>query len=102
MFDNDYKLKSGERGIIVSIQCPKLESHSNEEKVSTSIDELKDLINTLEIEYLEHFVQNRPQVEAGSIIGTGKLKEIAEFAKESEATLLIFDLELTAGQIQKR
>lgn len=101
MFDNDYKLKSGEKGIIVSIQCQKLESHSNEEKVNTSINELKDLINTLEIEYLEHFVQNRPQVEAGSIIGTGKLKEIAEFAKEKEATLLIFDLELTAGQIQK-
>jgi GTPase len=101
MFDNDYKLRSGEKGIIVSVNCPKLESHSNEKKVSTSIEELKDLINTLEIEYLADFVQKKSQIEAGSIVGTGKLKEIAEFAKEQKATLLVFDLELTAGQIQK-
>lgn len=101
MFDNDYKLRSGEKGIIVSVNCPKLESHSTESKVSTSIEELKDLINTLEIEYLGDFVQKKPQIEAGSIVGTGKLKEVAEFAEEHSATLLIFDLELTAGQIQK-
>ena len=59
MFDNDYKLQSGEKGVIVSVHCAKLESHSTHEKVDTSINELKDLMRTLDIEYKNSFVQNK-------------------------------------------
>ena len=58
-------------------------------------------MTTLDMTVKSEFIQTKNQIEPGTIIGTGKLKEITEFAKENKVNLLVFDLELTAGQIQK-
>ena len=101
MFDQDYQIQQKDKVVLVSVTCPTLEKLNTPSKSQTSIDELKDLINTLNLEYTGDFIQNRNQLDAGSIVGTGKLGEIKDFAKENKANLLIFDLELTAGQIRK-
>ncbi len=101
MFDQDYQIQQKDKVVLVSVTCPTLEKLNTPSKSQTSIEELKDLINTLNLEYTGDFIQNRNQLDAGSIVGTGKLEEIKDFAKENKANLLIFDLELTAGQIRK-
>ncbi|MAW08021.1 MAG: GTPase HflX [Halobacteriovoraceae bacterium] len=101
VFDNDYKLIPKENCILVSVQCNKLTTHSTQEKVQESINELNELMTTLDMTVKSEFIQTKNQIEPGTIIGTGKLKEITEFAKENKVNLLVFDLELTAGQIQK-
>ena len=101
MFDHDYKIQSKEKAILVSVTCSTLKFLNTPEKSQTSINELKDLIKTLDLDHAGEFIQNRSHLDPGSIVGTGKLNEIKTFAKENDAKLLIFDLELTAGQIRK-
>ena len=101
MFDQDYKIQQKDKVVLVSVTCPTLEKLNTPAKSQNSISELKDLITTLNLEYTGDFIQNRSQIDAGSIVGTGKLEEVKEFAKNHKANLLIFDLELTAGQIRK-
>jgi len=101
MFDQDYQIQQKEKVVLVSVTCPTLEKLNTPSKSQTSINELKDLINTLNLEYTGEFIQNRNHLDPGSIVGTGKLEEVKEFAKNNKASLLIFDLELTAGQIRK-
>ena len=101
MFDQDYKIQQKDKVVLVSVTCPTLEKLNTPAKSQNSINELKDLITTLNLEYTGDFIQNRNQLDAGSIVGTGKLEEVKEFAKNHKANLLIFDLELTAGQIRK-
>ena len=101
MFDQEYRIGHKEKGLIVSVTCPTLKTHETPERTQTSIEEMQDLMSTLGIEYTESFTQNRAHLDPGTIIGPGKLEEIANFAKENKVTLLIFDLELTAGQLRK-
>ena len=45
-------------------------------------------------------MQQRAKATAGTILGTGKLQEIAEEAKRNHCETLIFDFELTASQVR--
>jgi GTPase len=101
MFDQDYQIQKKDKVVLVSVTCPTLDKLNTSSKSQTSINELKDLINTLDLEYAGDFIQNRNHLDAGSIVGTGKLEEVKQFAKNNDVSLLIFDLELTAGQIRK-
>ncbi len=101
MFDQDYKIQQKDKVVLVSVTCSTLEELNTSHKSQTSINELKDLIKTLELESTGEFIQSRNQLDPGSIVGTGKLEEIKNYAKDKFANLLIFDLELTAGQIRK-
>ena len=76
MFDQDYQIQQKDKVVLVSVTCPTLEKLNTSSKSQTSIDELKDLIKTLNLEYSGEFIQNRNQLDAGSIVGTGKLKEV--------------------------
>ena len=101
MLEHDYNIFSKDQAVLISTVCQNLESHNTVEKTTTSINELKDLITTLNVSHKETFIQNRQQLDPGTIIGSGKLIEIAEYIKENKISLIIFDLELTAGQIKK-
>ena len=101
MFDHDYQIQTKEKVVLVSVTCPNFEILSTPEKSQTSINELKDLIRTLDLDFAGEFIQNKSHLDPGSIVGTGKLEEIKEYAKDNNVKLLIFDLELTAGQIRK-
>jgi len=101
MFDQDYQIQQKDNVVLVSVTCPSLEKLSNQNKSRTSINELKDLIKTLNLNYSGEFIQNRNHLDPGSIVGTGKLEEIKQYSKDNHVNLLIFDLELTAGQIRK-
>ncbi len=96
----DIKLSEESRASLVSIICPKLEGHEDAQKTNSSLDELKELLRTLGISTVERYIQNKKSVEAGTILGKGKLEEIAKLAKESGSDLLVFDVELTASQVR--
>lgn len=73
---------------------------TGEYDVSVSLDELEELAATAGIKTVAHVVQKRPDKDRATCIGAGKLEEIAEFIKNTGATLLIFDHELTATQLR--
>ena len=100
MLDHEFHIPSDSCASVISVICPKLESRRDEKETTRSLDELTELLRTLGIATLDRCVQNRKTLEAGTILGTGKLESIAEMARQKGINLLVFDLELTAGQIK--
>jgi GTPase len=100
MLDNELHISPNERASLVSIVCPKFKEHSNEFETKQSLRELRDLLRTLGVTATDDYIQNKKSVEPATILGKGKLLEIAEQSKKDDVTLLVFDFELTAGQIR--
>ena len=65
-----------------------------------SIAELAELADTAGADVLAQVIQKRPSPEPATVLGDGKIAEIAELAGNLEADLLIFDVELSASQIR--
>ncbi|MFI3247614.1 MAG: GTPase HflX [Rikenellaceae bacterium] len=60
--------------------------------------ELEFLAQTANIECVKTFTQRLPQPLSRIYVGPGKLQEIAEFVKENEVDVVIFDDELSPSQ----
>jgi GTP-binding protein HflX len=65
-----------------------------------SLEELSNLTHTAGGNVVEHFIQMRPRLDPATLIGAGKVKEIAEICREFNIDLIIFDKELSAAQIR--
>lgn len=100
MLDSEYTLTPDGKACLVSIVCPKFAEHSTEEETTRSLEELRELMRTLGMQAGSEFIQNKKTIDPATILGSGKLEEIAEAAREEEATILAFDFELTASQIR--
>ncbi|WP_040195470.1 GTPase HflX [Candidatus Soleaferrea massiliensis] len=68
--------------------------------VEASLDELEELARTAGAEVVAKVSQKRPSVDAATVVGGGKLREIADFCRDNNADILIFDHELSATQLR--
>ncbi len=98
MNQDDYKLPLGQKASLVSLVCDKFESHSTILETNNSLRELRELLRTLGIVDGEEYVQNKKQLDPATMLGEGKLEEIADAAREEGSQMLVFDFELTASQ----
>ncbi len=65
-----------------------------------SLTELAALAATAGASVVEQIVQVRPNIEASTLIGSGKLQELTGLVKGLEANVVIFDQELTPTQLR--
>jgi len=100
MLDNEFYISREAKASLVSIICPKFKEHSTEKDTMRSLGELRELMRTLDIETGEEYIQNRKTLDPGTILGSGKIEEIANKAKAEGSSLLVFDCELTSSQIR--
>jgi GTP-binding protein HflX len=73
---------------------------SGEYDTESSLSELEELAKTAGAVTAAQVTQKRPTPDSATFLGEGKIREIAEAAKNLDANLLIFDDELSAGQIR--
>jgi GTP-binding protein HflX len=99
MFEK-FSLPSHINAITVSLVCPSFEGHKTHEQTQHSLSELYELLRTLDIQSVDSVVQAKKKLDAATIIGIGKLKEIKELAELKEAKILVFDVDLTATQVR--
>ena len=85
--------KQSEKAILISADV-------GEYDCEASVDELSELAKTAGAEEIARVIQKRAAYEPATVIGEGKLEELTELCQNLEATLLIFDCELTAAQIR--
>jgi GTPase len=97
---DEFKLPLGQKASLVSIVCEKFEHHSTIIETNNSLKELRELLKTLGIIDGEEYVQNKKQIDPATMLGQGKLEEIALQAKEEGSSLLVFDFELTSSQVR--
>lgn len=82
-----------QRALLVSVDAGEFDAE-------TSLAELEELAGTAGAEVVAKVCQRRPEYDTATLIGSGRLDEIGQFAEENGVDLLIFDHELTASQIR--
>src|SRR6266516_2637853 len=66
-----------------------------------SLEELRRLAETAGAEVLEGMLQRRPRPDAGTFVGKGKARELAERVQQLGADTVVMDDELSPGQLRK-
>ncbi len=95
-----YDVKKHERAFAVTVVSEKFDGHETIQESQRSLLELKELLRTLEVDCIGDATQNKKKIESATILGRGKLEEIANEAKSENADFLVFDFELTASQMR--
>lgn len=96
MLTNPERLRDSERAIIVGLH----RSSDSTNAVDDHLDELEKLIAAAGGEALARVVQERSSPDPATYIGKGKAEEVAHLARSLEASLVVFDDDLTPGQIR--
>jgi GTP-binding protein HflX len=83
-----------ERAVLVGVILPGSTADPRD-----PLGELASLAKTAGAKVVGNVTQKRNRLDSGTYIGSGKAIEIAELAKETEADVVIFDNDLSPGQI---
>jgi len=82
-----------ERAILVGVELPDTDWPINE-----SLDELAQLASTAGVNCVDRVIQRLARPHPGTLLGSGKVQELAELARFHNCDAVIFDLELKPGQ----
>jgi GTP-binding protein HflX len=85
--------RAPERAILVSVEIPEVDWSIDE-----SLDELERLATTAGVACMDRMVQRLQKPHPGMLLGSGKVKELAELVHAHDCDAVIFDLELKPGQ----
>ncbi|MCK5311167.1 MAG: GTPase HflX [Desulfobacteraceae bacterium] len=90
-----YKAAKGkEKALLINVTT------DNPKNAFASLDELKELCKTSKIDVIDTIVQRRKKIDPKFVLGKGKLTDLTIKAIQKYATMLIFDRELSPGQIR--
>ncbi len=70
------------------------------EEAAESIAELKELAISADVVILDTIIQRRPQIDAKTVLGKGKLDELLIRSMRLGADILVFDTELSPAQVR--
>jgi GTPase len=73
-----------ERALVAAVETP-----ANAETIEVELAEFEALAKAAGVQILGRIVQRRDAVDAATLVGSGKAREIAEAAREGGATLLL-------------
>ena len=92
--------RAPERAILVGVSMNFIAStlQDSEWPVEESLDELAQLATTAGIECADRVIQRLQKPHPGTLLGSGKVQEVAELARFHNCDAVIFDIELTPGQ----
>ena len=86
--------KNLERVILAAVELGSKTSYDVEE----SLAELATLARSAGGEVVEQTIQSRPKADAATLVGSGKVEELAASVKSFDADVVIFDNELSPSQ----
>jgi GTP-binding protein HflX len=69
-------------------------------QIAQSLEELANLTTTAGGTVVESFIQMKPRLDPATLIGIGKVQELATLCQRFDIDLFIFDIELSAAQIR--
>ena len=94
----DYNAENKEKVIIAGLHTGSRDYIND--TTDESMNELAELVDTAGGEVVGEMVQNRPMPEGATYFGEGKLSELKEMLEALEATLVVFDDELSPIQLR--
>lgn len=94
MFEVKEKPKLVERALLVGVQRPDMTAG----EAGDLLNELAELVETLEIPVVERCVVNLREPQPHFLIGSGKAGQILDVVKEQKLDVIVFDDELSPAQ----
>jgi len=88
--------KEEEKAVLVGIMLPGQSS----DEIQDYLDELEFLADTAGAVTVKRFIQKLDNPNPRSLIGKGKVAEIAQYVEENDVDIVIFDDELTPTQLR--
>ena len=85
-----------EKAVLIGV----IHREQDEEKSKEYLDELEFLTFTAGGEVIKRFTQKIDVPNPKTFIGTGKMKEVEEFVENNDVSVVIFDDELSPGQLR--
>ncbi len=82
-----------QRAILVGVEMP-----STDWPLEESLDELEQLARTAGVTTADRVTQRLARPHPGTLLGSGKVEELAELVRYHDCDGVIFDLELSPGQ----
>ena len=70
------------------------------EEAERGLDELERLLDTAGGQVFARVMQNKQSIDPATVIGSGKVEEIAALCEQNSIELVIFDMELSPAQIR--
>lgn len=92
--------KEGKEHISKAILVGIVTRENSADEVEKELDELARLLDTAGGEEFARLVQNKETPDPRTMIGSGKISELAELCKNNGIKLVIFDAELSPSQIR--
>jgi GTPase len=89
-------LKRPERAVLAGV----VSSREDKRRIEEYLDELAFLVDTAGGVVVERFVQTLEYPDPRTFMGSGRLQHMAEYIKEHEIDLLVFDDELSPSQMR--
>lgn len=96
-FTNETEEKQVERAVLVGLSCPGF--NADQAADERTMDELRALAETAGAEAVAMTLQRRPAPDARTFIGEGKAEEVKALAEANDASLILFDNELSPSQM---
>ena len=89
-------LERGPLAILVGVST----RDTSAEEAERGLDELERLLATAGGRVFARVMQNKPSIDPATVIGSGKVEEIADLCEKNGVELVIFDMELSPAQIR--
>ena len=90
--------KVRDRVVLVGLNSPVLKKAGNADE--STMEELSSLVETAGGETVGIVLQNRPAPDPRTFIGEGKVAEVKLYCENTEATMVIFDNDLSPSQMR--
>lgn len=95
---DDFSISLDKKAALVSLVSSNFENHKTMNETQSSLNELQELLRTLGVEAGGQYIQKKDHLDPATMLGKGKLQEIAEQSRAEGCEMLVFDFELTASQ----
>ncbi|EGT3782201.1 TPA: GTPase HflX [Clostridioides difficile] len=89
-----------EKALLVGLNLTTIVKKNDNIDTNESMEELKELTKAAGAEVVGSLIQNKHSVDAAYYIGKGKVEEIRAYSDSLDATLVIFNDELSGAQIR--
>lgn len=89
-----------EKALCVGLNITSTNKRTDNISIDESMEELKELVRAAGAEVVGELIQNRSSIDTATYLGSGKIEEIKNYAKGLNATMVVFNDELSGAQIK--
>ena len=89
-----------EKALLVGLNITSTAKRTDDIDINESMEELKELVKAAGAEVVGSLIQNRQSKDSAFYVGKGKVEEIKAYAESLEATMVVFNDELSGAHIR--